>query len=276
MAKFLEHDSLKKEIFHLFEEIDEELFIVSPYIKLDKKLRSILERKMFDENFVLQILCGKNEDDVSKSLCSEDFLFFKQFKNVFVHYHPDLHAKYYANDTKSIVTSLNLHEFSIKNNIETGVLFKRNYRGQDNKNDDSAYEYFQEIFEDSRRIYVKTTRSEKRFFGLIKTAPYTNIEIDQSASIYGDPNNESHMQFNSPVPKRKTGYCIRSGKEITFDINRPFCKEEYEKWAKFRNPNHPENFCHYSGKKSFGKTTINKPVLREYYNEAIKSMRDNH
>lgn len=184
MVKFLEYDLLKKEIFYFFEIVEEEFVIVFLYIKLDKKLKVIFERKMYDESFVLWILCGKNEDDVSKSFCFEDFEFFKKFKNVSIYYYLDLYVKYYVNDVKSIVILFNLYEFLIKNNIEIGVLFKRNYRGVDNKNDDSVYEYFYEVFEDSIEIFVKIICLEKCFFGLIKIGLFIYIEVDKFVNIY--------------------------------------------------------------------------------------------
>jgi hypothetical protein len=41
MAKFLNPDKLVKEIEDLFEEAEELIFIVSPFIKLDRELKQI-------------------------------------------------------------------------------------------------------------------------------------------------------------------------------------------------------------------------------------------
>lgn len=51
MAKFLNPDKLVKEIEDLFEEAEELIFIVSPFIKLDRELKQILQAKKDDSNF---------------------------------------------------------------------------------------------------------------------------------------------------------------------------------------------------------------------------------
>ena len=55
----------------------------------------------------------------------EDFDYFKEFKNISIVYVPTLHAKYYANESKGVITSLNLYDYSFKNNIEFGVVSER-------------------------------------------------------------------------------------------------------------------------------------------------------
>lgn len=274
MAVFLNHYELRKEIRLLFENASY-LIIVSPFIKLDPQLKRILERKINDSDFQLSILYGKNESDLSKSLNEDDFNFFKRFRNVEIRYNSDLHAKYYANDNTSIVTSLNLHQFSLRNNIESGVKFERGILGGlfggDNSNDDDAYNYFRVIFDSSEEIFVKHINEKRRFFGLIKVSETTEIDVDVSADIY------KQTVSNQPVVLKNEdkvmGYCIRSGVSIPFNLDKPLSKEAYESWARYSNPNYPEKYCHYSGKPSNGQTTLKKPVLREYYYIAIKLMK---
>lgn len=275
MAVFLNHYELRKEIRLLFEDASF-LMIVSPFIKLDPQLKRILEKKINDSDFELLILYGKNEHDLSKSLNEEDFNFFKHFRNVEIRYNSDLHAKYYANDDTSIITSLNLHQFSLRNNIESGVKFERSvlggFFGGDNSNDDDAYKYFRTIFDSSEEIYVKRINEKRRFFGLIKISETTEIDVDVSADIYKQ-NVSNSPEVLKNVNKVK-GYCIRSGVSIPFNLDKPLSKESYESWARYSNPNYPEKYCHYSGKPSNGQTTLNRPVLREYYSIAIKLMKD--
>lgn len=64
------------------------------------------------------------------------------------------------------------------------------------------------------------------------------------------------------------GYCIRTGVSIPFDIEKPMSYEAYKSWNQFGNSDYPEKFCHFSGKKSNGKTSVNKPILKKNWKKA--------
>ena len=68
--------------------------------------------------------------------------------------------------------------------------------------------------------------------------------------------------------KQKTGYCIRTGIEIPFNIDKPMCAEAFKSWNKFANPDYPEKYCHFSGELSKGETTISKPILSKNWKKA--------
>lgn len=123
MAEFLSKENLLDELLNLFKDAEKFLVLVSPYIKLNDEMKRALQRKIHDEKFVIRIVFGKNEENKSRSLSESDMEFFKKFNNVEIYYNQDLHAKYYANEYASIVTSLNLHQYSVKNNIEIGILY---------------------------------------------------------------------------------------------------------------------------------------------------------
>lgn len=57
------------------------------------------------------------------------------------------------------------------------------------------------------------------------------------------------------------GYCIRTGKPIPFNLNKPMSKEAYDSWCRYKNPDYKEKYCHQTGKESFGKTSMKNPVL---------------
>lgn len=267
MAKFLKPDKLIKEIVDLFDDAEELIFIVSPFIKLDKELKQILNTKKNNPNFQVVLCYGKNENNHGQSLGQDDLNFFKDFSNVDIFYHSDLHAKYYANEFRSIVTSLNLHTYSIANNIEVGVLFERSSRlvvGSDNREDDNSFKFFNEVIMNAECIFSKQTEQKRSFFGLIKGNQKTVIEIDQTAKTHSTNDKQNSV---SSIQK---GFCIRTGVEIPYDLNKPFCKEAYYTWASFGNPQYPEKFCHFSGEKSNGQTTFKIPFLNKYEREAIK------
>ena len=281
MAKFLNPTDLIHELKKLFSEADFELTIVSPYIKLHDEIKNILKKKIDDPEFKLYVIFGKNETDLSKSLSNNDFDFFKQFQNVEIRYVENLHAKYYANDSKSIITSLNLHSFSINNNIEIGVLFERKLGAnvlnlisdnlsKDSNADKEAYNYFSEVIEKSICHFEKRPNIKSSFFGFVKKQEGSVVEVDHTDELYSKKSTHTTNQNNT---KNQNGYCIRTGIEIPFDLKHPFSKEAYKSWAQFKNENFKEKYCHYSGEKSNGETSFAKPVLTKYYKTAIEQQK---
>jgi hypothetical protein len=60
-------------------------------------------------------------------LNESDLDFLKKSKNIEIYYHPELHAKYYANEQNSIFTTLNLNMYCHKN-VEYGICFETNHQ----------------------------------------------------------------------------------------------------------------------------------------------------
>ena len=57
------------------------------------------------------------------------------------------------------------------------------------------------------------------------------------------------------------GYCIRTGKQIPFDLKRPMCYEAYQSWNQHKKFDFKEKYCHKTGNPSNGKTSMSKPIL---------------
>lgn len=259
MPRFLDPDELNDELLNLFSEAEHMLVIVSPFIKLPKELIRILEIKQSLQDFQMVLLFGKNEEDLSKSLNEKDFTFFKGFRNLTIRYHHALHAKYYANESKSIITSMNLHNYSFRNNIEVGVLFERSFfrLGEGHAEDNRAFRYFQEVLDLSEYVYEQGDQEKYYLFGLIKKKIGHIVHVDNSDVIY-----EKEIS--------KIGYCIRTGVQIKFNLKVPFSKNAFESWSKYSDVNYPENYCHFSGEKSHGKTSFAKPVLLKNWRHAME------
>ena len=69
--------------------------------------------------------------------------------------------------------------------------------------------------------------------------------------------NSDYEKFSSLL----TGYCIRTGKEIPFNPQKPLSYNAFQEWVKWENEFYPENYCHATGKKSNGKTNFANPIL---------------
>lgn len=282
MAKFLKGNELNAELEKIFETAENQIILISPYIKLHERYKSSLLTKLHNPNLEIVILFGKNEEDISKSMKQEDFDFFKQFPNVEILYEKRLHAKYYANETKALLTSMNLYGFSQNNNIEAGVLMESSFKGSftgENEMDNSSWEYFKIVLEQAELLFKKEPLFEKK--NLLSSKKYTKSEItdDKLSDFF---NNKKYKkvykkktQTRKPIintedtkTESNNGFCIRTGKEIPFNIEKPMSYEAYKMWNKYKDADYPEKYCHFSGELSNGKTSVNKPILNKNWKKA--------
>ena len=118
MAKFLNTKKAVSEIEDLIKDAEQTLILISPYLKLSKDFRELLEYRN-SKNKITTVIFGKQElnPDEMKFLTGLRFLILK--------YKESLHAKCYLNDEKMIITSLNLYQFSMENNKEMGILLEK-------------------------------------------------------------------------------------------------------------------------------------------------------
>lgn len=158
------------------------LLLVSPYIDLDARIMDALAEKKSLPDFHLLVLFGKNEGNYQRSMKRDSMAFLKEFPNAEIRYNERLHAKFYQNDYEYIMTSLNLYDFSLANNIEVGIRSEFATRGIMGKalditadlvadgigkvkhdvmgveRDVNPREKFQQIFEASELVYKTTAR----------------------------------------------------------------------------------------------------------------------
>lgn len=290
MSKFVTGKDLENAIYDTIWNAKEKLVLVSPYIKLGKYFRELLNNHINNPKIHIIIVFGKNEYDRSKSLDKEDFHFFQQFMKVSIVYVPSLHAKYYANESKGILTSINLYDFSFKNNIEFGVCFEASLLNTiTSKTDIDAWDEAMRLAENYEAVFIKRPVFEKK---LVFSKSYIKSDVlhDTTEQFYGlgviTRNKKRMADFpeeielgskKTEMPKRKdveevvrknpsgiisnTGYCIRTGSPIPFNPSRPFCDSAFRSWAQYSNWDFPEVYCHRTGLPSYGKTSMRKPIL---------------
>lgn len=68
-----------------------------------------------------------------------------------------------------------------------------------------------------------------------------------------------NQNSNNYIPEY--GYCIRTGEAMLFNYEKPMSYDAWLVWNQFGDYNFPENYCHKTGKKSYGKTSMAHPVL---------------
>jgi len=283
MAKFISGEELEKVIYDIIWDAKKTLLIVSPFIKLDDYFKRLFDNHANNPSLHLIIVFGKNEGSPSKSLSKIDFEYFKKFLNISIIYVPNLHAKYYGNLTKGVISSINLYDYSFKNNIEFGVYSKVNMLNKlITTEDQKAWNTCIQIAENNEAVFIKRPVYEKKLI-IMKNYIKSDVLHDITENMYNlfNPNAKSHVikrikDFKESIelgskqserPNREKfekpnkGFCIRTGVQIPFNPNRPLSEEAYKVWAKYCEVDFPENYCHKTGRPSNGKTSFNHPIL---------------
>ena len=135
MAKFLNTSATNYFLEELIKGAQERLVLISPFLKLNDRIKELLE----DKNRLkidVRIVYGKSE------LQPQEIEWLKAQSYIRTSFCKNLHAKCYLNEENAIVTSLNLYEFSQINNNEMGILIRR---------DDDA-ELYKDTYEEAQRI----------------------------------------------------------------------------------------------------------------------------
>jgi len=276
MAKFITGIELNFELEKIFKNAEEIIILISPYIKLHEHYKSVLSSKKDNSELRIIVVFGKNEDDISKSMNREDFAFFKEFPNIEIRYEKRLHAKYFANEKEAILTSMNLYSFSQNNNIEFGISTKKPGFISGDDIDAQAWNYFNNtVINQARILFAKSPEYGSTILGYRKYKG-SNIETDDLSDFYSKKGGfnysliekSSHKSEKIKLDTEHSGFCIRTGKKIPFNPERPMSDEAYESWVKFKNEDYPEKFCHFSGEKSNGETSFAKPILRKNWKKA--------
>lgn len=159
MAKFLNTRKAVSEIEDLIKNADQKLILISPYLKISKDFRELLDYRNKKDK-ITTVIFGKQE------LNPDEMKFLQGLRFVILKYNEDLHAKCYLNDNKMIITSLNLYEFSMANNKEMGIII--------DKTDANDIQ----LFEDALKEVDYIDQTSQRFeFGTIKQSIIKNNNV---------------------------------------------------------------------------------------------------
>jgi len=135
MAKFLNTTHINSHLEDLLKQAVERLIIISPYLKLNDRIKELLvdkDRMKID----VRIVYGKSD------LAPEEINWLQKLEFVRISFCKNLHAKCYLNEKAAIITSMNLYDFSQINNNEMGVFIL--------KEDDA--ELYRETYEEAQRL----------------------------------------------------------------------------------------------------------------------------
>ncbi|WP_411895239.1 UvrD-helicase domain-containing protein [Winogradskyella sp. A2] len=152
---------------------------------------------------------------------------------------------------------------------------------------------YDHLLEEERRLfYVALTRAEDHLYlmsqkgavsDFIRDIPTEFVYQDQPEKDIitniivlcpkCDSKLEDHYRFcpecgnalkeDDNASSEEIGYCIRTGIEIPYNPEQPLSLEAWKVWIQYGDENFPENYCHKTGEKSNGKTSMAKPILKE-------------
>lgn len=160
MAKFLNTSATNYFLEELIKSASERLILISPFLKLNDRIKELLE----DKNRLkidVRIIYGKSE------LQPAEINWLRSLDYVRTSFCKNLHAKCYINEQGCIITSLNLYEFSQVNNNEMGIFVDRLEDSQ----------MYIDAFEEAQRII---RISEEVRISLEKVAPNDKAEKDKT------------------------------------------------------------------------------------------------
>ena len=141
MAEFHTRKGIVHYLDRIIREAEEELVLISPYIKADNETEDILKNKK--RSTKIHVIYGKRRLKPAEQSFFNDISIEPSFRK-------NLHAKCYLNEKEVLVTSMNLYEFSQEHNDEMGILVSR----------DQEPELYEKIREESMRL-VEASESGK-------------------------------------------------------------------------------------------------------------------
>jgi hypothetical protein len=225
MTEFLTTSGVSSNLERIIGGAQKRLVLISPYLQFPAIL---FERLQQADRRGVQIvfIYGKKE------LKDEEQSKLKQLRNLSLHFYENLHAKCYLNESDMIITSMNLVEYSEKNNREMGILI---HRSADEKLFDDARCEADSILYSSRKVELVPRRP-------------------QAAPQKAQPRRQG---------SEETGHCIRCNASIPLDPNRPYCNECFSSWVRYGDPYYEDKRCHLCGK-SFP-ASMAKPLCNSCY-----------
>lgn len=226
MAKFLTTASTTSALEDIINKAQHNLVFISPYIKIPNNIYQNLITAD-SKGIKTTLIYGKkiDIDQVTKKQLNS-------LSHISVYFLENLHAKCYFNEESMIITSMNLYDFSEKNNREMGILLTR-------KDDTDIY---MQAFDEYKRLLniAQLSKPTKEYI------PSVSVQ-SQSSKLTKNyvPSGSMQTQISSVKKLKvrstggilsrsltelfggKKGYCIRCRARTDYDLNKPFCTECY-------------------------------------------------
>ena len=216
---FLTGKPLSDTIYDTLFKAEKELIIISPYIQLGNYLKDNVFKQLLN-NTKLHILIGfgKSTSNGEENCKREDIEYFLGFPNITMVYIPQLHGQYYANEKQSVITSMNLLDYSLENKVEFGVLAEKALTDLVNKNNffETSKNTIMSVLDSGYTIFAKRPNYNKKFLGLAKDYAGSTVHLDLVDDVLSNrevkpiryssfvPENYTHTDNRPPVEPEST------------------------------------------------------------------------
>jgi phosphatidylserine/phosphatidylglycerophosphate/cardiolipin synthase-like enzyme len=222
MAEFLTTHGTTARIEEVIARARERIVLISPYLRWSKIL---LERLVEADRRGVRVVFvyGKERLQPSQRVSLE------QLQHLSLYYCANLHAKCYFNEDLLVLASLNLHEFSEKNNREMGIAFSR-----------------------TDRVYRDAVREAH---SIIEAS---QLERGDPVKLVPDASRPRTSRDERSRADSSKGTCIRCGKEIPLNRSAPYCRDCFSSWVQWENYDYVERKCHKCGNEA--NTTMSRPL----------------
>ncbi len=176
MAKFLNTSGINYHLEELIKGARDRLILISPFLKLNDRIRELLE----DKNRLkidVRIIYGKSE------LAPQEIEWLRGLDYIRTSFCKNLHAKCYMNEERCIVTSLNLYEFSMVNNNEMGILIERQ----------SDAELYRDAYDEAQRLI---RISDEIRISMQRVEPATEAKAEAAAEPVEQSNGDAGVEYD--------------------------------------------------------------------------------
>jgi len=241
MVEFLDTNSTSSELSKMISRSKEKIYMVSPYLQMSDRIKILIQQaEKVSPNIDIKVLYRSDKD--GKFNDKDRTFLLKQLNNANIYSLENLHAKCYLNEDTAIITSMNLYQYSQENNWEMGIKI-------DKSSDPVLYE--------DTSLYVSL------LFNLSKKYEKKLIDFGNIANQTSRACTKLKKVGKIAIPN--SCCCIRCGRSINYDIDKPLCPTCLGSWQKYMNKSYQEKYCHYCGKVT--KTSFGKPLCMDCYKE---------
>ncbi len=240
MAKFLNTTGVSYHLEELIKGTKDRLILISPYLQFTDRIKEHLSNLNIQKRDI-RIVYRESKLQLEENNWLESQIGIRTSicKN--------LHAKCYLNENEAIITSMNLYEFSQQNNNEMGIYISK---AQDPE------------------LYTATLDEVQRLLTISEEIRVTVKKVTADTPAKTEKKIIEVKTSNSKSSDKQTGFCIRTGVSIPFNVEKPMSYEAFKSWSKYSDPEYAEKFCHFSGEPSNGDTSVSRPILKKNWKKA--------
>lgn len=218
MAKFYTTSGLAAVIEHIIKEAQKEIILVSPYLQIHK----LVMQRLIDASHkkVLVKVVYRKDSQNTKSEVEK----LRAIETLQLYEIENLHAKCFLNEKRALISSMNLYDYSEKNNREMGIALSAAEDG----------------------ILYKEAVAEVE--SIIRASTPVKDSTKRAALL--KPLEREKKVITPAYLSKNTSYCIRCRKDMRYNFDKPLCNPCYRTWSSFANPDYEEVYCHKCGNES--------------------------